>query len=107
MRGHVLAPEEMGHCGHDGDQGDAAEDDKGQDHHVITQEVQLAMINASKSEKQESRHHQNLQTQIHFIFPLLHNIHQLQDFEDKIDARVSAGHDDSLFPRILTVVFDV
>ena len=64
VRGHVLAPEEMGHCGHDGDQGDAAEDDKGQYHHVITQEVQLAMINASKSEKQESRHHQNLQTQI-------------------------------------------
>ena len=109
----MLAPEEMGHCGHDGDQGDAAEDDQGQDHHVITQEVQLAMINASKSEKQESRHHQNLQTQTHFIFPFLlytvyyiHNIHQLQDFEDKIHARVSAGHDDSLFPRRLTVVFE-
>ena len=48
--GHVLTPEEMGHCGHDGDEGDAAKDDQGQDHHVITQEVQLAVINASKSE---------------------------------------------------------
>ena len=46
----MLAPEEMGHCGHDGDEGDAAKDDQGQDHHVITQEVQLAVINASKSE---------------------------------------------------------
>ena len=50
MGGHVLAPEEMGHCGHEGDEGDAAEDDQGQDHHVITQEVQLAVINAPKSE---------------------------------------------------------
>ena len=104
----MLAPEEMGHCGHDGDQGDAAEDDKGQDHHVVTQEGQLAMINASKSEKQESRHHQNLQVKhiSFFHFYYIHNIHQLQDFEDKIHARVSAGHDDSLFPRRLTVVFE-
>ena len=58
--GHVLTPEEMGHCGHDGDQGDAAKDDQGQDHHVVTQEVQLAMINASKSEDEEGRQNQHL-----------------------------------------------
>ena len=58
--GHVLAPEEVGDQGHGRDQGDAAEDDQGQDHHVVTQEVQLAMINASKSEDEKCRQNQHL-----------------------------------------------
>ena len=60
VRGHVLTPEEMGDRGHDGDQGDGAEGDQGQDHHVDTFEVQHPVANTSKSEDEEGRHNQNL-----------------------------------------------
>ena len=60
VRGHVLAPEEMGDRGHDGDEDDGAEDDQGQDHHVVTLEGQRAMIDSSESKKQEGWQYQNL-----------------------------------------------
>ena len=70
--GHVLTPEEVGDQGHGRDQGDAAEDDQGQDHHVVIQEVQLAMINASKSEDEEGRKNQHLRQKYQpvLVFPL-------------------------------------
>ena len=60
VRGHVLAPEKVGDRGHDGDEDDRAKDDQGQDHHVVTVEVQLSLTYSSESKKQEGRQYQHL-----------------------------------------------
>ena len=60
VRGHVLTPEEVGNRRHDGDEDDRAKDDQGQDHHVVTVEVQLSLTYSSESKKQEGRQYQHL-----------------------------------------------
>ena len=60
VRGHVLAPEEMGNRRHDGDEDDRAKDDQGQDHHVVTVEVQLSLTYSSESKKKEGWQYQHL-----------------------------------------------